>query len=249
MKTSRVAVVTVALLMSMGAVAYAQDEKKPPPREFNIDLGYVSVSGNTSTSTLALDEKLIRRSEKWEFRQEFGAVYGETDGEETSNLWRALLRGDYVLTPSLAAYGRGTFERNKFAGIDSRFMEGVGLAWRLLATDINQLNVEGGFELVQQEDLDGTSNNFSSLRVASTWKHLFSEKAYFYQEVEFLPNLDESDDLRVNSETAVVAPLSANVAMKASYRVRFDNLPALNTAGTPLHKTDRILSTGIQITF
>jgi hypothetical protein len=38
--------------------------------------------------------------------------------------------------------------------------------------------------------------------------------------------------------------------MKASYQVRFDNLPALNAAGTaPLRKSDRILSTGIQVTF
>jgi hypothetical protein len=32
--------------------------------------------------------------------------------------------------------------------------------------------------------------------------------------------------------------------------VRYDNLPALNAAGTaPLQKTDRIFATGIQITF
>jgi hypothetical protein len=38
--------------------------------------------------------------------------------------------------------------------------------------------------------------------------------------------------------------------MKASYQLRFDNLPSLNAAGTaPLRKSDRILSTGIQVTF
>ena len=53
-----------------------------------------------------------------------------------------------------------------------------------------------------------------------------------------------------DTETSIVAPLSSHVAMKASYQVRFDNLPSLNAAGTaPLRKSDRILSTGIQLSF
>ena len=64
------------------------------------------------------------------------------------------------------------------------------------------------------------------------------------------PEEFESKDLRINSETTLIAPLSAHVGMKLSYLVRFDNLPALNAAGTaPLRKTDRILSSGIQISF
>jgi len=42
----------------------------------------------------------------------------------------------------------------------------------------------------------------------------------------------------------------SHLAMKASYVVRFDNLPSLNAAGmAPLRTSDRILSTGIQVTF
>lgn len=239
--------VLVMCLMSQTVLAQA---KAPPPSEFSADLGFVSVSGNTSVTTLSLGEKWIRRITRWEFKQDIGAVYGKTEGTETSNLWRASVRGDYGLGKNLALYARTAFDRNKFAGVKSRFAEGLGLVAKLQATDINQLNVEGGFELTQQDNLDGTSDSFSSLRAASTWKHMFSANAYFFQGVEFLPNLDESDDYRINSETTIVAPLSSHVAMKASYVVRFDNLPSLNAAGTsPLRKSDRILSTGIQLTF
>jgi len=240
----------VMVLLLVGAdVAGAQEKKAPPPTEFSTDLGFVSVSGNTSTVTLSFAEKLIRRIPRWEFREEFGTVYGETDGAHTSNMLRAMLRADYGLD-GVAIYTRGSFDKNKFAGVDSRFGEGIGLAWRVKATEINQLNLEGGFELNQQENVDGTSDNFSSLRAATTWKHIFSEKSYFFVGLEFLPNLDESEDYRINSETSVVVPLSAHVAMKASYIVRFDNLPSMNAAGTaPLLKSDRILSTGIQVSF
>lgn len=237
-------------ITSLAATVAGAQAKAPPPSEFNTDLGFVSVTGNTSVTTLSLGEKWIRRIARWEFKQELGAVYGETDGTETSNLWRASLRGDYGLAPHLAVYARTAFDRNKFAGVKSRFAEGIGLVAKIQATDINQLNVEGGFELTQQDNLDGTSDSFSSLRAASTWKHMFSDRAYFFQGVEVLPNLDNSDDYRINSETTIVAPLSSHVAMKASYQVRFDNFPSLNAAGTaPLKKSDRILSTGIQLTF
>ena len=241
--------IAVVLLFAGVHAAHAQEKKAPPPTEFSTDLGFVSVSGNTSTITLSFSEKLIRRIPRWEFRQEFGTVYGETDGAQTSNMLRAMLRADYGLD-GVAIYGRGTFDKNKFAGVDSRFGQGIGLAWRVKATDINQLNVEGGFELTQQDNLDGTSDNFSALRAATTWKHIFSENSYFFVGLEYLPNMDVSEDYRINSETSVVVPISAHIAMKASYIVRFDNLPSMNAAGTaPLLKSDRILSTGIQVSF
>ena len=160
------------------------------------------------------------------------------------------MRGDYGLGSKLAIYARTGFDRNKFAGIKSRFGEGIGLVAKVLENSTDQFKVEGGFELTQQDNLDGTSDSFSSLRAASTWKHAFSDKAYLFEGLEFLPNLDEGSDYRINSETTIVAPLSSHVAMKASYQVRFDNMPALNATRTaPLRKSDRILSTGIQITF
>ena len=245
----RTLVVGMAALLG-GHPAAAQDAKKPPALEVSADLGAVSVSGNTSVTSLNAGERLIRRIERWEFKQDFGSVYGKTDAKESSNLWRASLRSDYGLTRIFALYALAAFDRNKFAGIKSRLSEGIGGVVRLLATDVEQLNVEAGFALTQQKNLDDTEDNFKSLRGATTWKHSFSKAAYFFQSVEVLPNLDESKDLRVNTETAVVAPLSAHVGIKLSYAVRFDNLPSLNAAkSAPLRKSDRILSAGVQLSY
>jgi putative salt-induced outer membrane protein YdiY len=233
-----------------GTRVVAQDAKKPPALEVSADFGAVSVSGNTSVTTFNAGERLIRRIERWELKQDFGAVYGKTDDKETSNLWRASLRSDYGLTKVFALYALTAFDRNKFAGIKSRLSEGVGGVARLLATDVDQLNLEAGFALTQQKNIDDTDDNFKSLRGATSWKHSFSKAAYFFQSVEVLPNLDESKDLRVNTETAVVAPFSAHIGIKLSYVVRFDNLPSLNAAKTaPLRKSDRILSAGMQISY
>jgi putative salt-induced outer membrane protein len=235
-------------MMSVSS-AGAQDAA-PPPTEFSADLGYVNVSGNKSVTSLSLGEKLIRRVAKWQFLQELGAVYGKTDGEESSNLWRAALRGDYGFSPAVEVYARTAWDKNKFAGVKSRLAEGLGLAWKVAASDQNQFNVEAGFELTQQDNIDGTNDSFSALRGATTWKRSFSSTSYFFQGVELLPNLDESDDYRINTETTFVAALSNHIALKTSYVLRYDNLPSLNADGTaPLRKSDRVLSTGIQVTF
>src|SRR5512142_1510203 len=115
--------------------AAAQDTKKPPPTEFNADVGFVNVSGNTSVTTFNGNERFIRRVAPWEFKQDFGSVYGKTAGTESSNLWRASLRADYAFATHWALYALTAFDRDKFAGIDSRFAEGAGVVAKLIATN------------------------------------------------------------------------------------------------------------------
>ena len=240
----------VILSCVLAVAAGAQDAKKPPPVEFSGDLGFVSVTGNTSVSTFSMNEKFIRRIEKWEFKQDLGSVYGKTDGAESSNLLRAGVRADYSLAEHWALYALTAYDRNKFAGIKSRFAEGLGVVAKLIADDVNQLNLEAGYQLTQQKNLIGPDDNFSALRVASSWKHLFTKTSYFSEAVEYLPNLETHEDYRINSETAVVAPLSTHIGMKFAYVVRFANDPPLNAAGTAqLQKTDKIFSAGIQVTY
>src|SRR3569623_1250838 len=113
----------VLLSCALAAVAHAQDAKKPPPVEFSGVLGVVSVAGNTTGSTFSANERFVRRIERWEFKQDFGSVYGKTDGSESSNLVRAGVRADYTLAQHWALYALTAYDRNKFAGIRSRFAE------------------------------------------------------------------------------------------------------------------------------
>ena len=252
----RISLLSCIAACSLAPCAMAQDSKKPPATEFSGDLGLVAVSGNTTVSTFNVNEKLIRRIARWEFKQDVGSVYGKTDGVESSNLIRAGIRADYSLAEHFALYALTAYDRNKFAGIKARYAEGVGGVAKIIANDVDQLNVEAGYQLTQQKNLTGPNptidadRNFSSLRVATSWKHAFSKAAYFSEATEYLPNLEENEDYRINSETAVAAPLSSHVGMKLSYIVRFANAPPLNAAGTALlRKVDRVLSAGIQVTY
>ena len=71
-----------------------------------------------------------------------------------------------------------------------------------------------------------------------------NSRTYFQQIVEFIPNFEVSDDYRLNSETALVAPLSSNFAIKVGYLVRYRGLPP-----DGVKKTDTVFRTGLQVTY
>lgn len=209
------------------------------------DAGFVNTSGNTDITTVNVGNALEVRSGGWGVVQTFAVIYGRTDGETSTSLWHGSLRGDRRLGARLGLFVLGEFDRNTFSGVSSRYAPSVGLALAVVAGARDKLDLEAGAGYVWQNAVAiGGSREFAAGRGAARYKHLLGEKAEFSQLVEFLPNLKETEDLRINSETAITAPITQGIAMKASYVLHYDGLPEPG-----FRKTDRILTTGIQVTF
>lgn len=211
------------------------------------DLGLVQTSGNTDVTTINIGERLVMQDGKDRLEHSFGIVYGRADGVTNASLWRGDIRYTRRFSLRLGTYALFAYDRNRFAGISRRFEEGAGLSLTVLDGARNRLRVESGISLFQQRptiESGGLPSSFAAARGALTFEHRFSEKARFTQFAEVLPNLQDGRDLRINAESALIAPLSSHVAMKATYVVRFDNLPE-----DALETTDRILTSGLQFSF
>ena len=219
----------------------------PPPRQikFTANAGFVDAAGNSEITTLSGDERIEYRpaGTGWTLSQFIGAVYGRTDGVTSANRIKGGVRAQHVVGDKLSAFVSGEYERNRFAGIRRRFEEVVSLSFALLNGGRTELALEIGAAFNQQRDLEGVDNSFVAARTAGEFKQLLTESAYVQQKVELLPNLEHAEDLRVNSETAVVAPLSKRFAVKLSYAIRFDNLPEPG-----FQTTDRVFTSGLQVT-
>lgn len=238
----------VAGALMLGALASAApaqlSAQDADPLKVTLDLGFVNAAGNTDVTTFNAGQEILATLGPWGLKQTFGAVYGRTDGEVSASLWRGGVRGDRAVGEKLGVYLLGAFDRNTFAGITRRFEEGAGLVFRAVQTPTNRLEFEGGAGLTQQRSTLGVNSSFASARAAGTYRRTFAESSYAQLVTEVLPNLEESDDLRVNSAAELVAPLSQAIAMKLSYVVRYDNLPEPG-----FRKTDRIFTAGLQVTF
>jgi putative salt-induced outer membrane protein len=207
------------------------------------DLGFVNAAGNTSLTTLNVGEKLAYTRARVTLAQRALMVYGRTNDSTSASQWLAGLRGDVAFNDRIGAYATTTFERNRFAGFSRRLEEGAGLAVGAIRRATDSLRFEAGATATQQRSVAETSENFVSARAAIDYRHHLNAKAFVGEIVELLPDLQVSSNVRVNSETLLVAPLSSRIAIKLSYVVHFDNLPEPG-----FRKTDRLFTSGVQVT-
>lgn len=219
--------------------------RKPAEVKFTGDIGYVATAGNSSVETLNLGDKFLVKVGDLTMTQTFALIYGESKGKTVTSITRGSFRLDKGLkTADFSAYTLFNYERNTFAGLASRISGAAGLSAHLLHTDHNKLTLESGLTLTRQRatSTKGRDMDFLGGRAATTYTHLFGPKASLSQTVEVLPNFRETSDLRVNTESAVVAPITSKVAVKLSYLIRYDGLPEPG-----FESTDRLFTSGIQI--
>lgn len=234
---------TIALCI-FGTAAVAGQQADSSRIKFTGNVGLVNAAGNSSVTTLNTDERIDWNAGAWGLTESFSVIYGKNDSATTASTWHGSLRGDRSLGSRLSLYLLGNYDRNTFAGFDRRFEEGLGLAVQALRAPRDSINAETGLSYTEQHNTDSTENDFPAARVAGTYTHTFSKTAYFRQSAEILPDLKVGENVRFNTETALVASISANIALKASYVVHFDNLPEPG-----FKKSDRLLTTGVQVTF
>lgn len=254
-RRSRWSAIVVPLLALPGGLA-AQDPVKTT--SFTGDIAFVSTAGNTSVTTLNLGDKFVAQTadKRFIFTQALGIVYGRSEGEKNAENYRASVRLDYLVNHAVYVFGLAGWERNVFGGIARRFEETVGLAWRALQLPSDELTLEAGLSLVQQRNTvsaNGLNDNFKAGRAAAAYKRTITKSAFFTQGLEFIPNFDDGTDWRLNSESALVAPLSTRIGLKLGYVIRYDNLPGLLPAPNPnldrLEKTDRFFTAGLTISY
>ena len=233
-------------LLSAGNLA-AQTAAETPPKkiEFTGDLSLVAATGNSELTTLGAAEKLVYHADaRWMFTQSAKAIYGTDEGGVSAENYAAGLRADLAFAPRAGAYARFVFDRDVFSGIASRYETSAGLIAKVVDAAKDKLQFEAGLGWISQRPTVDASRQFLSGRAAAGYRHDFSGASYFEQKVDLIPNLEESEDLRVISLTSLVAPISAHIGLKATYQVKYDGMPEPTFV-----ETDTELRTGIQITF
>lgn len=234
-----------ALAILLAPAPLVGQEPAPDAWTFKADLGYVIAGGNTELQTLNFGDRItFDPAGAFRFAQSANWVYSKNEGETTANLIGGELRADYDFTPRLSAYGLGGYYRNTFAGISQRFSEGLGLGYKPILGERDTLLLEAGAGFFQERLTTDATDDFTTARLAGAYKHLLGEKAWFALGAQFLPDLADFGDYLLDANAELAAPLSANVAIKLGYLVRYQSEPAPG-----FEDTDTIFTSGIQLTF
>ena len=240
----RVITAFITLLVVLNGVPEANAEEKKWKDEAELSL--VDTGGNTDVLSIsannllryAFDENLIGT---WEL----SALYGESGGVRNAESYSTEVRLDYLFTDQVYIAGIAGWLKDEFAGIEARYYIGPALGYRLFTGPRHFLLGEVGLNYVMEKYIDSTDEQFIEGRVFGKYEYAFTEKNKFSQSLEYLYNFDDSDDYKLNSETALISSLSDYLSLKASYEIKHDNKPAPQI----LEETDTVLSLALVINF
>lgn len=174
----------------------------------------------------------------------FGAAKVDTD--ENGALSQAEKDADYVENAKRLAgeirYDRFVSERGSlyalvgaftdpFAGYDLRSHEQVGYAHLLVNDEDTQLRGEIGFDVAQENYVDGVDPNTDDIfsgRVLVGLAHKFNESVAFSNVAEYYNNVVDTDDFRFLNTAALTSTLSSKLSLKLSHALTYDNVPVEN---------------------
>ncbi len=264
---------TLALVCASLAVTAALQAEEARSWSNVADLSWVQTSGNTQTSNLSLSDKLKLKLGVTNLTVDAGVLRTKTterapyndngtlrvpeSSKKTAENYRlaATLRGKVI--GQATWYTSAGWEQDKLAGLDRRLSFGAGFGYTYLEQELQTAALELGYTYTDETPVDGESDGASFLRAFTNYDRTLTETAKLSSELEFLSNFEDSEDYRINWITSLTASLHANLALKISYALKFDNTPVLEVYSAEnfpdvifeYDKTDTVLSTSLVFNF
>jgi hypothetical protein len=227
----------------------AQD---PPPEkklgwQNRAELALVLTAGNSETSTFGFRNRLSRIWTDAELSVEVAGLRTETAtitatpvgtsaddfvlreesrSELTAENYLARAKYDRTLRPRLFAYGTGGWDRNVFAGIENRYNAagGIGNIW--YDREDFRLRTDYGISVTHQIPTIGSETTFAGLRLSADLMRKLSASTTLTHLTIGEENLDDTDDFRLDSLTALAVAMTDHLALQVSLKFLFDNVPS-----------------------
>lgn len=239
----RIFSVGLALLGLVVTEGQAQDEAQDSVK-FTVDAGFAHTSGNSDVTSISGGQTFRYMTGSWILSQSFDALFNRTGDSTTAENYQGKVRGDRALGQDgrLALFLALRASKDRFAGINRRFEEALGVSYDVVKTPKNVVMVEAGATMVQQQSTAGVNNDYPAALTGASYLHYFTPEATFTVTGEYIPNLENDDDYRLNGEAKLLAPLSGAISLSVSYLVRYDNQPEPG-----FKSTDRFFISGIQL--
>lgn len=185
-------------------------------------VGLYAHTGNTQDGGIAFGLDLDRDGPRIRHHVSILADYQQEDGSATKEKYSAAYEGDYKLGRRLYLYGVLYAEQDIFAGIQSRFSEGVGVGYRLLDRKTVKFGLEGGPALRQTAYIAASHLDSVDLRLAEDFSWSFWDDTTFTQTLwAYLGRRNQT----LNLSAAVTTKLRKGVSARASYDLTHEGAP------------------------
>ncbi len=209
------------------------------------EAGIASANGNSKVQTYNIKQS---NEYKWDLNVvSFNSRYlnAKANGAETARYVMSSLRYERHLSTHFGLFTGETWEKDKFAGIDNRFITDFGGRYRYIESSVTDFFSELGYRYMDEDRIDDSFVLSSYGRVFVEWERKWNPNFSTKYWAEYLPNISENRDWQFNTEFSLSAVLSKIFSLKTGVLLRHDQVPAPGI----LFKTDTLFTTALVAKF
>ena len=190
-------------------------------------IGGSVTSGNTKDAGIAVGVRLAKDGLQWRHAIDASVDYQRTNGVKTREAFRFGYEADYVISDAWYAYGLVQWRRDKFAGIQRRFTESLGIGHIIIDSPSFEFEINGGPALRQTRfvatpTLPERSENRLTFRGSALFAWTISEGLRFTEE---FGTLAARGNTTLYSRAALTAALNDVLSARLSFDVEHETSP------------------------
>ena len=225
-----------ALVFATGLVAPAQENLESKLEEIEVDdrgktrwepgvfFGMESNAGNTDTLTLNAGASLDGAIGDHEIRLAGEGSYGEESSDTTTEKFDGEAQYNWVFDDPWYAYARNEFNYDQIALIDYRLILSPGLGRYIVQNDTWDLALEAGPGYLWEKVAD-VSDDGPTARFAQRYHRTVTENTTVFQQIEFLPRIDDFGDYILDGQIGIDAAMGGGFSTRIAIKDRYDPEP------------------------
>jgi len=215
------------VLVASRAAAQTSAAPPPPPPLWDAQVGasFVGTSGNSDTSSTGVDFAAHRRGLVWQIESAATLVRTSSDDIATAERYLGMVRAQRTLTPIVGISSGLKLERDRFAGLDGRSILDAGLSWALVHHP--EWTLDGITSIAWLHESrsvgDGLNDPVGVLQLLS--RIPFGTAGDTTQRFTYYPDFKTTAAYRSEAEITAQAAMTAHLALKLGYLLRYSNDP------------------------
>lgn len=207
------------------AEAAATAAVAPKNYEGTAEVSSIVTNGNTKNQTTGLAMDLTYKPDPWLVNVKSKYLTTISQEIQTQESFEVAGRGGRKLSDLFDIFVEHTYLKNRFAGLENRYVTSAGAGYFALKNDKHTLKTELLLGYTDEERTDLTRPQFMSGGGSILYKWKVAATSEFTHETKYQPNFATADDWRLVSETAVSAAISSMLSSKISWKYEHVNLP------------------------
>lgn len=208
----------------------------------HIDVSASRTQGNTAGSSGNLDGEIKARAKEYRYAVRATANQSRLDGETVTSNWLLSAHHDhFVVDQKHFQYVRASAQRDRFKDIRLRAALGGGYGWQLIDSELTELTLRGGLDLVSVDHYASPRDRYPALGWGVHFSHwLLQHRLKLFFDQDGYWGLGKSAEVTVRTRGGLRVPVAQGLVATARLEVDWDRHPA---AG--VKPTDSTLTLGL----